>query len=405
MAASTQSTQTTSSSIEQPYARDRVCYDADSHLMPEHDFLQKHADAKYRDRLRISGGANGGANFAEFFDKTVREARERMADPERTRKLEEHVTASAKGWAAHGAIDGAERSRTLDLLGFKRQLVFSTFAGQFLRRSDRELMYAATRAHARAMVDFCSSDSRLMPVTLIPLDHPEDAISELKAALELGCRAIQVPSDAPRGDVKGFSPSHRDLEPFWAMLAEAGVPLVLHIGGGHLLPPAYHKNGDPRVTDWLGGGENLRGKDFPALHHSPSNFLSAMLLDGIFDQFPALRCGVIELGASWVPGLLHNLDAAFRSFRKTEPRLQKLSMLPSDFVRRQIRFTPFPFEDIGWMVEQAGSELFLFSTDYPHPEGGRNPIKRFENSFDAACTCQSDREKFYAENFRGLFGL
>jgi predicted TIM-barrel fold metal-dependent hydrolase len=399
------STQSTESSIENPYARDRVCYDADSHLMPEHDFLQKHADPKYRDRLRIAGGENGGKGFADFFDKTVRDARERMADPERTRELEDNVIASAKGWAAHGAIDGVERSRTLDLLGFKGQLVFSTFAGQFIRRSDRELMYAGTRAHSRAMVDFCSSDSRLMPVAMIPLNHPEDAIAELSAALELGCKAIQVPSDAPGGDNKGFAPSHRDLEPFWAMLAEARIPMVLHIGGGHLAPPAYHRNGDPRVTDWLGGGENLRGKDFPALHHSPANFLTAMILDGIFDQFPALRCGVIELGASWVPGLLHNLDAAFRSFRKTEPRLQALSMLPSDFVRRQIGFTPFPFEDIGWMAEQAGHELFLFSSDYPHPEGGRNPIKRFEDSFNQAGTAQADREKFYSENFCGLFGI
>jgi hypothetical protein len=28
------------------------------------------------------------------------------------------------------------------------------------------------------------------------------------------------------------------------------------------------------------------------------------------------------------------------------------------------------------MFEQAGAELFLFSSDYPHIEGGRNPLKR-----------------------------
>ena len=255
------------------------------------------------------------------------------------------------------------------------------------------------------MVDFCGEDSRLMPVALVPLDHPEHAIRELQEALALGCSAIHVPSDAPGGDHKGFSPAHRDLEPFWAILNEARVPVVLHIGGGRLLPAAYHRNGDPRPTDWLGGGENLRGKDFPALHHSPSNFLTAMILDGIFDRFPNLRCGVIELGASWVPGLLHNLDAAFRSFRKNEPRLQSLSLLPSEFVHRQISFTPFPFEDVGWMVDQAGDDLFLFSTDYPHPEGGRNPIKRFEESFDQSEISEAARERFYSENFRELFAL
>ena len=34
---------------ESTYAGERICYDADSHLMPDQDFLQKHADPQYRD--------------------------------------------------------------------------------------------------------------------------------------------------------------------------------------------------------------------------------------------------------------------------------------------------------------------------------------------------------------------
>jgi hypothetical protein len=44
-------------------------------------------------------------------------------------------------------------------------------------------------------------------------------------------------------------------------------------------------------------------------------------------------------------GMPHN-------FGKNEPMLQSLSRKPSDFVRRQVKFTPFPFEDVGWLVEQ-----------------------------------------------------
>jgi len=36
--------------------------------------------------------------------------------------------AGPKGWLAHGATDSAERRRTLDLLGFEKQLVFATFS-------------------------------------------------------------------------------------------------------------------------------------------------------------------------------------------------------------------------------------------------------------------------------------
>ena len=45
-----------------------------------------------------------------------------------------------------------------------------------------------------------------------------------------------------------------------------------------------------------------------------------------------------------------------------------------------LRFTPFAGEPVGWMIEQAGADLFMFSSDYPHPEGTKDPIERFEST-------------------------
>ena len=66
------------------------------------------------------------------------------------------------------------------------------------------------------------------------------------------------------------------------------------------------------------------------------------------------------------------------AFYKNEERLQKLSLKPSEFVQRQVRVTPYPHEDTGWIIANSGEEICLFSSDYPHVEGGRNPLKRFE---------------------------
>jgi predicted TIM-barrel fold metal-dependent hydrolase len=70
-------------------------------------------------------------------------------------------------------------------------------------------------------------------------------------------------------------------------------------------------------------------------------------------------------------------------------------------VRRQLKFTPFPTEPVGWMIEQAGEELFLFSSDYPHPEGGRDPLARFDASL--AETANAAKERFFHRNFADLF--
>ncbi len=72
-------------------------------------------------------------------------------------------------------------------------------------------------------------------------------------------------------------------------------------------------------------------------------------------------------------------------------------MKASDYIRRQVRFTPFPTEPVGWLIEQSGEELFLFSSDYPHPEGGHDPLGRFERSMDGIS--ESAKESFYSRNF------
>jgi hypothetical protein len=44
----------------------------------------------------------------------------------------------------------------------------------------------------------------------------------------------------------------------------------------------------------------------------------------------------------------------------------------------------------------------LFSSDYPHVEGGRNPIKRFEESMTTLSEAQ--KQRFYVDNFADLIG-
>jgi predicted TIM-barrel fold metal-dependent hydrolase len=79
-----------------------------------------------------------------------------------------------------------------------------------------------------------------------------------------------------------------------------------------------------------------------------------------------------------------------------------LSNAASEYVHGHLWFTPFPTEPVGWMIEQAGDDLFLFSSDYPHPEGGRDPLGRFESSI--AHLHEAAKDRFYARNFEDMMG-
>jgi predicted TIM-barrel fold metal-dependent hydrolase len=382
------------------YANDVSILDADSHLMEPLDWLASYADPDVRTKLRgLDLSAGGDTATVDL----VRNCWARRDDPEATARLAADVVGGPKGYFAFGSMDPVERHAALDQLGYAGQLVFTTFApGQFQRSADLDLVYGGARAHNRGIVDFCSGDRRLLPVGFVPLDDPGRAVACLDEAIAAGIAAAWLPHGVPTGN----SPTHPDYDPLWARLADAGLPMVLHFGGSGStqMAPGYHRNGRDPGKDFVGGGENVRSKDFLNVFHDAENLLACMVLDGTFEQFPGLRCGVIELGAGWVPNLLRSLDHAARAFGRNEPELAKLRLDPSDYVRRQVRFTPWHFEDVGWLVDQCGPELFMFSSDWPHPEGGRDPIGEFQASFERAGLSPDVRERFYQRNLAELLG-
>ena len=384
----------TTPTIVAPYAGTTRIFDADSHVMELPGWLETHAEASVRDRIRplYLGGAGALA------DKAIADAEQRAGDAAAAAELEGEVL-TAKGWGALGAFDPVERSRSLDLLGFDSQLVFPTFAATQFMGADHDLVIGGTRALNRAMNAFCAEDPRLVPVASVPWLAPGDTLALVEHALDDGAGAVMVPSHPG----KGISPTHPDHDRLWSTLEERGVPFLIHIGGGgRTLKPAFHDNGRP-VKDFLGGGENLRGKDYMAIHQQPEQFLSAMVLDGVFEAHPGLMGGCIEQGAMWVVPWLRRLDLCQATFGRGEPAMGELPMKASEYVHRNLFFTPFPREPVGWMIEQCGDDLFLFSSDYPHPEGTKDPIQRFEETMDGVSS--EARERFYSANYAAMMGM
>jgi len=385
-----------------PYTTGRLIHDADAHVMETADWVIGYADPDVRAQLKpltltAVDGDVAKANAA--IDEMVRRSHE---DPKLLESEEDQIMAR-KNWKATGAIVREDRPRALDHLGFASQLIFNSFHNGYILRLEHgdaiELAYGAATAHNRALVDFCSVDERLLPTGYVPLADIERAAVATREAIDLGAAALLIPSACP----KGHSPSHVGLDPVWAQAQEAGLPIVFHVGGGgRLLSPDYFENGVPRPPDFHGGDENFRSVDYMAIPGPPAQTLATLLFDGVFDRFPALKFGVIEQGAGWMVSWMRNLESAFTAFNRHEERLQRLSMRPSDLVRRQVRATPFPTEDAGWIVDEVGPDICLFSSDYPHVEGGTRPVERFDDSLGDRS--EDVKRKFFVENFIDLMG-
>ncbi len=378
------------------YAGNRTIHDADSHLMELDDCLDPFFDPRLRPRyhdLPIYRRKLGDMVWANT-------ARAQHADAA-FRSGEAENILLRKNYEALGSFLPKDRPKALDLLGFASQLVFTTFClGNFgLDQSDdMELCYAAAEAHNRMMTAFCSLDRRLLPTGYVPLEDFARAAACAREAIALGCKGLVVPSLHPRR----HSPSHVALDPVWAMAEEAGVPILFHVGGEEKLAAPYFENGLPRVKDFHGGEENFTSVSYMTIPHSVMQTLAALIFDGVLDRFPRLKFGVIELGASWAPGWMRYMDAGALAFARNEDRLRALSASPSEIVRRQVRITPYPHEDAAWIVENTGEDVCMFSSDFPHVEGGRNPLKRFDEALKGVS--ETTRDRFYAGNFIDLMG-
>jgi uncharacterized protein len=379
-----------------PYVEGRIIHDADSHLMELPDCLDPYFTqpmlARYH-ALAIFKHKLGAPGWAE-------KARAQHLDPEFRAGAEANILLR-KNQQALGAFRSDDRPKAVDYLGFASQLVFTTFClGNFQLEygDDVDLAYAAATAHNRMMTEFCSVDRRLLPTGYVPLMDFGRAAAATKEAIALGAKAILIASRCP----KGHAPSHIGFDPIWAQAQEAGLPILFHVGGEEKLNPDYFENGLPRVKDFHGGEENFTSVSFMQIPNSVMQTLACLIIDGVMDRFPRLKFGAIELGASWVPSWMRFMDSAAAAFVKNEERLAKLSATPSEIARRQVRVTPYPHEDTGWIIRNSGEEMMLFSSDFPHVEGGRNPLKRFNDALVGLAPRAVER--FYTDNFIDLMG-
>ena len=396
--------------------RPRV-HDADAHIMEPPTWLRDHADPDVRDRIAIPAYANelvqtGDAEpAATFTDADLEGIFSRLADRHRSDEFladEDVDVMNRKNFAATGSFLAEDRPRVLDYIGVDSQLLFNTFHNSRLYewehpdadgRIDLDLAYGAARAHNRGMTEFCSVDDRLLSTCYVPLVDFERADAMATEAIGMGASALLVGAGCPAG----HSPSHRSLDRVWRQAEEAGIPVVFHVGGtGDLIDPGYFENGLPVPPDFHGGEENFRSVDYMAIPFPPMQTLATMIFDGVLERHPNLRIGVIEQGCVWLPSWIRQMASAMDAFGRHEQRLKDLSLSPAEYVERQVRVTPYPTEDIGWVTDQVGPNILLFNTDYPHVEGGRRPFERFERSLGD----RSDevRERFYADNFIDLMG-
>jgi predicted TIM-barrel fold metal-dependent hydrolase len=295
---------------------------------------------------------------------------------------------------APGAFDLKRRLEVMDFTGVRRQLVFpgsiGLYATSFYFRCDAfPGMYRSIggdrKAYALQLIsaynDFCIRTARLsdrLRTVGVALAGDVDSLyAEIKRMVDGGVRAIWIPSAALPG---GVSPAHPSLDPVWDLLQGADAPVLAHVGADFEFLKTAAWRDAPAFVGWKAGEEfQMDPWTLSTLHLPVQNFLATMVLGGVFERFPRLRFGACEVTAQWVGPLAQNLDLWHANSRKFSlgdmSGALPIRMKPSEYIRRNTRFSVFDIEPVDAYIDQfAMPELYCYASDYPHPEGGRDPM-------------------------------
>ena len=362
------------------------------------------------DTLREVAGALDGGMMVKFIGEHTQS--ETYVDNRARNRAE---LWNVKGIGALGAYDSAERIEALDAMGVRAQLVFYNTASGELRIDSQAARDACRRYNDYGLDWTRQTNGRARVAMQINMTDIAWAKAELARVIKAGARLITLPSVTPPG---GVSPAHEDWDPFWAMLEEADVAATLHLGSGGLMtsktPDMLARDKDPMMPDrgWgqaatlrgaptnrPGGEEAISPYFILVAHASAEIFLTTMIMGSVFDRFPRLRFGIIELGAHWLGPCIERMDIWAEFMGKVG---RKYALKPSDYVARNVRVTPFWNENLPLMIERYGmEEAYIFSTDYPHFEGSRDPYGKFSKWMNQLPPDYA--RKFFIDNARLLF--
>jgi predicted TIM-barrel fold metal-dependent hydrolase len=201
----------------------------------------------------------------------------------------------------------------LDEFGIDYAVLYPTMGLTAMALSQTDLRNAAIRAFNRCSAEmYAPYSDRLTPVAMIPMYEPGEAVRELEYCRnELGLKAVLLnglvyrPLEGAGSDVPGgarwidaFGPeSPYDYDPVWAKCVELGVS------------PTFHSSA-------MGWGSRTSQTNYVFNHIG--NFAQAgeatcrtMVMHGVPQRFPELRCAFLEGGVAWAANLYSDLIGHF----------------------------------------------------------------------------------------------
>jgi predicted TIM-barrel fold metal-dependent hydrolase len=288
------------------------------------------------------------------------------------------------------------RLEVMNELGIDYALMFPTLASLVEERmkDDPEMTHDVIHALNEWMYETWTFDyeGRIFATPVVTLPIVDRALEELQWCLDHGARTVLV-RPAPVPGYRGTrSFGLEEFDPFWQACIRADIPVSMH---------ASDSGYSEFLNVWEPGDEFLPFKPtafrMVAMGKRPiEDAMAALVCHGALSRNPELRVLSIENGADWVPYLFKQLKGTYA--KMPNGFLED----PVEAFKRCVYISPFWEDRFTEIVRMVGSDRVVFGSDWPHPEGLKDPITFVDELADLP---DEDKARIMGGNMMKLFKI
>ena len=339
-----------------------IVIDVDTHLTEPHDLWVSRAPAKWRERVPQVREVNGAPHWVVDGEILSATKASSVILPDLS-KADGFAAVSLKFEQVHPAAHNvADRMKLIDQLGIAAQIVYPNivgFGGDRISRVEPALKTMTVKIYNDAMAEYTElSDQRMFGMAVLPWWNIDEAVAEAERCKRLGLRGVVI---NPEPHFQGLPDLGDEAwSPLFAACEEFGLPINFHIGASEDQMSWIGSRFWPSLTD-----DQKMAVGASTLFLTNAGVIANIIISGIAERFPRLKFVSVESGVGWIPFLLEALD--YYGSDVSPSVLDKLSMEPSDYFRRQF-YACFWFErrNVADIINRVGEDNLLFETDFPH---------------------------------------
>jgi uncharacterized protein len=340
-------------------------FDADTHVEPTAEVLDKYVDPGFRPRLAelaqyrqpVRDGAPGGApgrhvyRYGQISYKRILGE----AAPRETHSGRDTQWMGSKQPRAGTQDDqAASRLQDMDDEGTDTHFLIPTSWTSFVGHEDPAIEVNIIRAFHRHMADFSGNHpDRLQSMIVASARDVDAAVREIRewgksrwAVAVMPLVTKDIPADHPK------------LDPIWRAADEHDLPIVHH---SFTWTPPYF----PGVLDlW----DNIFLGRLASHPWGAMRFIASVIGGGIMDRHPDLRVGILECGFGWLPFWGRRMNEQYEYVGSTA----KLKHHPEDYLKSGRFFCSIERHEGEDMFQHVtsflGDDVLMYASDYPHSE-------------------------------------